>query len=115
MTVKNRYPLPLIRELIDKLKGAKYFMALDIRWGYNNVQMKEGDKKKVAFLTNRGLYEPLVMFFRLCNLPSTFQTMMNHLFILRAAIHQRLSDSVSSAVSAQYNSMKSTLQWTRPL
>lgn len=52
MTVKNRYPLPLIQELIDKLKGAKYFMAIDIRWGYNNVRMKEGDEKKVAFLTN---------------------------------------------------------------
>ena len=43
MMIKNRYPLPLIWELIDKLKGAKYFTALDIRRGYNNVRMKEGD------------------------------------------------------------------------
>lgn len=43
MTIKNRYPLPLIQELVDKLKGAKYFTKLDIRWGYNNVRIKEGD------------------------------------------------------------------------
>ena len=43
-TVKNRYPLPLISELIDKLKSAKYFTKLDVRWGYNNVRIKEGDK-----------------------------------------------------------------------
>ena len=80
MTVKNRYPLPLIKELIDKLQGAKYFTALDIRWGYNNVRMRQGDEWKAAFTTNRGLFEPLVMFFGLCNSPSTFQTMMNHIF-----------------------------------
>lgn len=80
LTHKNRYPLPLIRELIDKLKGAKYFTSLDIRWGYNNVRMKEGDEWKAAFHTNRGSFEPLVMFFGLCNLPSTFQMMMNEIF-----------------------------------
>lgn len=46
MTIRNRYPLPLIKELIDKLRGAKYFTSLDIRWGYNNVRMKEGDEWK---------------------------------------------------------------------
>ena len=80
ITIKNRYPLPLINELINKLKGAKYYTKLDIRWGYNNVQMKEGDEWKAAFRTNRGLFKPLVMFFRLCNLPATFQTIMNHIF-----------------------------------
>jgi len=49
MTVKNKYPLPLISELINKLRGAKYFTKLDVRWGFNNVQMKEGDEWKVAF------------------------------------------------------------------
>ena len=48
-TIKNRYPLPLIGELIDKLKGAKYFTKLDVRWGYNNVRIKEGDEWKAAF------------------------------------------------------------------
>jgi len=80
ITVKNWYPLPLISELIDKLKNAKYFTKLDIQWGYNNIWMKEGDEWNVAFCTNRGLFEPLGMFFGLTNSPATFQTMMNHLF-----------------------------------
>ena len=67
ITVKNKYPLPLISELINKLQGAKYFTKLDVRWGFNNVQMKEEDEWKAAFRTNRGLYEPLVMFFGLTN------------------------------------------------
>ena len=78
-TVKNRYPLPLIQELIDKLKGAKIFTKMDIRWGYNNVRMKEGDEWKAAFRTNRGLFEPTVMFFGLTNSPATFQGMMNQI------------------------------------
>jgi hypothetical protein len=80
ITIKNRYPLPLIQELVQKLKGAKYFTKLDIRWGYNNVCIKDGDEPKAAFRTNRGLFEPLVMFFGLTNSPATFQTMMNGLF-----------------------------------
>jgi len=80
MTVKNKYPLPLIPELIAKLRGAKYFMKLDVRWGFNNVWIKEGDKWKAAFQTNCGLYEPLVMFFGLTNSPTTFQTMMDDIF-----------------------------------
>ncbi|KAG9224643.1 hypothetical protein CCMSSC00406_0002206 [Pleurotus cornucopiae] len=80
MTVKNRYPLPLISDLVDKLRNARYFSKLDVRWGFNNVRIKEGDKWKAAFRTTRGLFEPLVMFFGLTNSPSTFQTMMNDLF-----------------------------------
>lgn len=80
MTKKNKHPLPLITELIDKLKGAKYYSKLDICWGYNNTHMKEGDKEKAAFITNCGLYEPIVMFFELTNSPATFQWMMNDLF-----------------------------------
>src|SRR5258707_2658616 len=80
MTIKNSYPLPLISELIDKLKGAHYFTKLDIRWGYNNVHIQEGDEWKAAFITNKGLFKPLVMFFGLTNSPATFQTMMNHIF-----------------------------------
>ncbi|GLB45865.1 putative retrotransposable element tf2 155 kda protein type 1-like [Lyophyllum shimeji] len=80
ITVKNRYPLPLISELINNLRGARYFTKLDVRWGYNNVCIKEGDEWKAAFRTNRGLFEPLVMFFGLTNSPATFQTMMNDIF-----------------------------------
>src|SRR5271170_2776876 len=79
-TIKNAYPLPLIQELIDRLKGAKYFTKLDVRWGYNNIRIKEGDEWKAAFRTNRGLFEPLVMYFGLTNSPATFQTMMNEIF-----------------------------------
>jgi hypothetical protein len=79
-TVKNRYPLPLISELIGKLRGARYFTKLDVRWGYHNVRIKEGDEWKAAFRTNRGLFEPLVMLFGLTNSPATFQTMMNDIF-----------------------------------
>ena len=80
-TIKNAYPLPLISKIMDKLKGAKYFTKLDIRWGYNNVRIKKGDKWKPAFKTNRGLFEPTVMFFGMCNSPATFQGMMDTIFI----------------------------------
>ena len=77
ITVRNRYPLPLISDLVNRLKGARYFTKLDVRWGFNNVRIKDGDEWKAAFRTNRGLFEPLVMFFGLTNSPATFQTMMN--------------------------------------
>ncbi len=80
LTVKNRYPLPLIPEIIDKVRDARLFTKLDVRWGYNNVRIKEGDEWKAAFKTNQGLYEPSVMFFGLTNSPSTFQTMMDTIF-----------------------------------
>jgi len=56
MTVKNKYPLPLISELVTQLCGAKYFMKLDVQWGFNNVQIQEGDEWKAAFRTNQGLF-----------------------------------------------------------
>ena len=78
ITVKNKYPLLLIPELIAKLRGAKYFTKLDVRW--NNVCIKEGDEWKAAFHTNHGLFDPLVMLFGLTNSPATFQTMMDNIF-----------------------------------
>jgi len=80
VTVKNRYPLPLISELVTQLRRAKYFTKLNVRWGFNNVRIKPGDEWKAAFCTNRGLFEPLVMFFGMTNSPATFQTMMNDIF-----------------------------------
>ena len=80
MTIKNKYPLPLISELINKLKGAKYFTKLDVWWGFNNIWVKEGDEWKAAFQTNRRLFKPLVMYFGLCNSPATFQPMMDNIF-----------------------------------
>ena len=77
MTIKNRYPLPLISDLIHQLKNAQFYTKLDIRWGYNNVRMCEGDELLAVFKTYCGLYEPTVMFFGLTNSPATFQTFMN--------------------------------------
>jgi len=79
-TVKNRYPLPLIPQLIDRLRGCTLFTGMDVEWGYNEVLIKEEDRWKAAFITNEGLFEPTVMFFGLTNSPATFQTMMNTIF-----------------------------------
>jgi hypothetical protein len=78
--IQNRYPLPLIPELIDRLANCTLFTKFDIRWGYNNICIKDGDQWKAAFITNEGLFEPMVMFFGLTNSPATFQTMMNTIF-----------------------------------
>jgi len=80
VTVKNRYLLPLISKLVSQLRGAQYFTKLDVRWGFNNVRIKPRDEWKAAFCTNRGLFEPLVMFFGMTNSPAIFQTMMNNVF-----------------------------------
>ena len=69
--------MPLIPEVIDRLAGCTLFTKFNIRWGYNNIRIREGDEWKAAFLTPKGLFEPLVMFFGLTNSPATFQTMIN--------------------------------------
>ena len=79
-TIKDAYPLPLISDLIDKVKDAKLFTKFDIRSGYNNIRIKEGDEWKAAFITPKGLFEPTVMFFGLSNSPATFQRFMNDSF-----------------------------------
>jgi len=84
--VKNNYPLPLITELIDNMGSKRVFTKIDLRWGFNNVRIKEGDEWKGAFTTHIGSFEPTVMFFRMTNLPATFQAMMNE--ILRDLINE---------------------------
>ena len=79
-TIRNKYPLLLIPQQIDHLRGCTLFMKFNIQWGYNVVRVKKGHEWKAAFTTNEGLYEPTVMFFGLCNSPATFQSMMNTLF-----------------------------------
>jgi len=78
--IPNKYPLPLILELIYDLAEKHLFSKFDIRWGYNNIRIKEGDEYKAAFKTSEGLFEPTVMFFGLTNSPATFQTMMDDIF-----------------------------------
>ena len=78
-TIKNNYPLPLISDIVENIGTKKIFTKMDLRWGYNNVQIKEGDEWKTAFTTSKGSFEPTVMFFGLTNSPVTFQAMMNKL------------------------------------
>ena len=66
-TVKDVWPLPLISEVMNKIKDAKVFSKMDVRWGFNNVRIREGDEFKAAFTTHLGTYEPTVMFFGLTN------------------------------------------------
>ena len=77
--MKNNYPLPLISNIIKNIGTKKVFTKMDLRWGYNNVRIKEGDEWKMAFTTPEGLFEPTVMFFGLTNSPAIFQAMMNEL------------------------------------
>jgi len=80
ITRKNMAPIPLIPELVDKLLGAQFFTKLDVRWGYNNICIQEGNEWKATFKTPLGLFEPTVMTFGLCNVPATFQTFMDTKF-----------------------------------
>ena len=84
--VKNNYLLPLITKLIDNIGSKKVFTKMDLRWGFNNVRIKEGDKWKGVFTMHIGSFEPTVMFFGMTNLPATFQAMMNE--ILRNLINE---------------------------
>src|SRR6267154_3393617 len=79
-TVLDKHPLPLISNLIDQLSGKSLFTKFDIRMGYNNIRIKEGDQEKAAFTTPLGQYEPMVMNFGLRNAPATFVRAMIKIF-----------------------------------
>ena len=80
ITIKNRYPLPLISELLDRLSTGRIFTKIDLRGAYNLLRIKEGEEWKTAFRTRYGLYEYKVMPFGLTNAPASFQHLMNYHF-----------------------------------
>lgn len=80
ITIKNRYPLPLMNELRDRVEGSTIFTKIDLKSGFNLIRIRAGDEWKTAFRTRYGHYEYLVMPFGLANAPASFQNMMNDIF-----------------------------------
>ena len=81
VTIKNKYPLPMINDLFDQLEGASVFSKIDLRSGYHQLKIREKDIPKTAFTTRYGLYEYTVMSSGLTNAPAYFMNMMNKVFM----------------------------------
>ncbi|KAD4584729.1 hypothetical protein E3N88_22330 [Mikania micrantha] len=116
LTIKDRFPIPTVDELLDELYGAQVFSKLDLRSGYHQIRVAPEDTQKTAFRTTDGHYEFLVMPFGLSNAPSTFQAAMNDIFrdVLRRFINYYGHVISQSGVSTDQEKIIAIQNWSIP-